>query len=230
MKKELIAIFFFISAHVSAQKSANKIEVQAPDKLLTASDTLQYSLGAYVAQWINTNGFLISNASLFLKGMDDMFQSKPRLIPDSIIGPVIVAHQLAIQKERGIRQEQKLFASLKDKSEMGILPSGVQYHILKKGKGNRPTEKDSLVINMITRLADGKIVDDTYKTKKPFVTTISALFAGLSDPLQLMTEGSIWQIFIPSALAYGDKGTTLIPPNSALILEVELVEVRSAKK
>ena len=230
MKKELIVIFFFISAHVSAQKSAANIEVQAPAKLITASDTLQYSLGAYVAQWINNNGFLISNAPLFLKGMDDMFQNKPRLIADSTIGPRIIVYQQAIQKDRNTRQEQQLFTSLKDKPGIGVLPNGVRYVILKTGRGARPAEKDTLVINMIAKLADGTVVEDTYQTKKPFVTTLAGLFPGLSDPVQMMAEGSKWQLFIPAVLAYGEKGNGVIPPNSALIIEVELLEVRPPKK
>ncbi len=231
-KTLIFIVMIFISLNGIAQKQSAKgnNNVQAPVKLVSALDTMQYTLGAFVAQWINNNGFLISNPALFLKGMDDMFQNKPRLIADSTIGPRVAAYQQATQKGRAIRQEQQLFAALKDKPGIGILPNGVHYLILKTGKGVHPDEKDSVVINFIAKLADGTVVEDTYQAKKPLVTMLANLFPGLSDPLQMMTEGSKWQLFIPAVLAYGEKSTTLIPPNSALVIEAELVAVRTPKK
>ena len=121
--------------------------------------------------------------------------------------------------------------SAKKKFGIWVLPTGVRYVMLKTGKGPHPEEKDTMVISLVAKLADGMIVvENTYQTKTPFVTTLAGLFPGLSDPLQLMAEGSKWQLFIPSVLAYGEKGNGLIPPNSALIIEVELVEVRAPKK
>ncbi len=110
-----------------------------------------------------------------------------------------------------------------------MFPNGVRYIILKIGKGVRPVESDSILVNLIAKLPDGTVVEDTYQTKKPFATTPSGFFPGLNEALQNMTEGSRWQLFIPSVLAYGNKGTAQIPPNSALIIEVELIEVKPVK-
>jgi FKBP-type peptidyl-prolyl cis-trans isomerase len=231
MKRTVLIVGILFSLHLFAQKPQAKTgNNPLTVKLASSADTMQYTLGAFVAQWINNNGFLINNPALFLKGMDDMFQNKPRLIPDSTIGPRIAVYQQATQKGRAVKQEQQLFASLKDKPGIGVLPNGVHYLILKTGKGAHPEEKDSIVINFIARLADGTVVEDTYQAKKPLVTMLANLFPGLSDPLQMMTEGSKWQLFIPAALAYGEKATTLIPPNSALVIETELVAVRTPKK
>ena len=230
--KKLILLFAFmgILSGFSQKQQPKAVNTIPPVKLISAADTIQYTLGAFVAQWINSNGFVINNPTLFLKGMDDMFQNKPRLVPDSLITPFVTAYQQTIRKEKAIQLEQQLFSSLKGKPGVGMLPNGVRYVILKTGKGVHPGEKDTLMINLVAKLADGTVVEDTYQTKKPIVTTLAGLFTGLSDPLQLMAEGSKWQLFIPSVLAYGEKGNGVIPPNSALIIEVELLEVRPPKK
>lgn len=222
----------FVSLNVIAQKQSAKgnNNVQAPVKLVSAADTMQYTLGAFVAQWINSNGFLITSPALFLNGMDDMFKNRPRLIPDSSIGPRVAAYQRAGQLERAIRQEQQLFAALRDRPGVGMLPNGVRYVILKTGKGLHPSEADSVEMNLIAKLADGTVVEDTYQNKRTFIATTNSFFPGLNDALPMMSEGSRWQLFIPAILAYGERGTTLIPPNSALVIEVELVAVRTPKK
>lgn len=224
-----LGILFFRTGF--AQKSTVRATDRvAPVKLTSASDTMQYTLGAFVAQWINSNGFLISNPTLFLNGMDDMFKNRPRLIPDSSIGPRVAAYQRAGQLERAARQEQQLFAALRDRPGVGMLPNGVRYVILKTGKGLHPSEADSVEMNLIAKLADGTVVEDTYQNKRTFIATTNSFFPGLNDALPMMSEGSRWQLFIPAVLAYGERGTTLIPPNSALIIEVELVAVRTPKK
>lgn len=188
---------------------------------------MQYALGAYLAQWVNNNGFLITNPSLFLKGMDDAFQNKPRMIPDSLLAPLVAYYQRTGQKEKAVKQEQLLFAALRDKPGVGVLPNGVRYIVLKTGKGAHAGEQDSVSLHILAKLADGMtVVENTFQTGKPIVTTPAGLFPGLYDPLQMMAEGAKWQLFIPAVLAYGEKGTALIPANSALILEVELLSVK----
>ncbi|MDB5211939.1 MAG: hypothetical protein JWQ30_2766, partial [Sediminibacterium sp.] len=128
------------------------------------------------------------------------------------------------------REEEQLFASLKGRPGVGVLPSGVHYIVLKTGKGSYAAGTDTLIINLIARLPNGTIVEDTYQSKKPFAATYADLFQGLADPMRIMPEGSQWQLFIPAALAYGEKGNAQIPANSAIIIDAELVEIRHAKQ
>lgn len=231
----IFGFLFFFTSNCCAQKIAPKISKptnsNSTPTLQNSEDSLQYTLGAFLGLWILNNGFTITNASLFSNGLDNILRNKSRVIPDSTIESLIANYQKAALRGIAVQQEQKLFASIKDMPGIGVLPSGVRYKVLTTGKGARPSEKDTIIIHMLAKLADVKtVVEDTYQTQKPFVTTLSGLFPGLSDPLQLMTEGSKWQLFIPAALAYGEKETTLIPPNSALIIEVELMEVKGFKK
>lgn len=210
-----------------AQKKTNPSTAVNPSvRLITSADSMQYILGAFIAQWINNNGFTVTNAALFSKGVNDMFKGIPRLVPDSILGPSVAAYQRSMQKERAIEQEKQLFNALRDRPGVGQLPNGVRFVVLKSGKGMIASDKDSIIIHMTAKLLDGTKVEDTYQSKKPFEATINSFFPGLNDALSMMPSGSKWQLFVPAVLAYGESGTSIIPPNSVLILEVELVEIK----
>ena len=226
MEKPLLAFCLLFSLCATAQRIPAKPGGASAIKLSASSDSTQYALGAFIGLWITNNGLSVTNASLFQKGLDDILQNRSRLIPDSLISPRMDAYIQSMVKNKGIQQEKELFASLRDIPGMGMFPSGVRYIVFRNGPGARPTGKDSIVLNLIAKLPDGTVVEDTYQAKKPFRATASSFFPGLNEALQMMTEGSRWQLYIPSALAYGEKGTAMIPPNSALILEVELLSVR----
>lgn len=222
----------------TAQKTTTKPPVinNTPIKLLNIKDTLQYAIGSFLAQWVNNQGFLIENPTLFIKGMDDVFQNKARMLPDSIISPLITAYQQITQKDRAYKLEQQLFTNIKQRPGLGIFPNGVHYFILKSGQGARPIASDSVTLHLKGSLADGTVFEDTYNNKVPQTILLSQLIPGLSDAIQQMPVGAKWQLYIPSVLAHGEKGvqgnngTYVIPPGSALTYEVELIEIKPVKK
>lgn len=226
----LVVMMCLMSSLVFSQKK----EVVKPaftqnNGLPNLSDTLQYAIGVQVGKWISSNGFQINNGTIFLKGIEDVFQKGKLLLPDSLINPLVNAYQRYLQKEKSVKLEQQLFASLKDKPGMGVFPNGVHYLILKNGTGQHPTTKDSIILNIQAKLPDGSIIEDSYQSKKPFRATVTSFFPGLNETLLQMQEGARWQLFIPASLAYGDKGTELIPSGSALILDVELLQVHAER-
>jgi FKBP-type peptidyl-prolyl cis-trans isomerase len=202
----------------------------APVKLTSPADTLQYSLGAFIGQWMVKNGFVITNQTLYKRGMDDVLQNKKLAVTDSTIAPIIGAYQLSTQNARSKALEDQLFAALKGKPGIGALPSGVHYLVIKAGTGVRPTAQDSIVINAIGIFPDGTVFEDTFQKKKVITTLTGNLIPGLNESIQLMPEGSVWRIFIPSVLAYGSAGLgNVIPPNTALVFDVTLVQVKVKK-
>lgn len=233
MKKSIITLsFFLITAALSAQQPSSKPANQAVAtvKLLTAADTVQYSIGAYIGQWFLKNGFRMNNKALFERGMDDMMQNKKLAVPDSIISPLVSSYQLSVQNARSKAMEDQLFASLKGKPGVGALPDGVHYIVVKMGTGIRPAAKDTVVINAIGIFPDGSVFEDTYQKKKAITTLTSNLIPGLNEAIQLMPEGSTWRIFIPSVLGYGPAGLPkVIPPNTALVFDINLMEVKSSR-
>ena len=234
MKTSIIAFAaLLITISISAQQQPVKPVTVPPTvvKLSSAADTLQYTLGAFIGQWLSNNGFAISNPVLFKRGMDDVLQNKPLSVTDSTIVRRIAAYQLSMQNERSRQLEEQLFTALKGKPGVGALPDGVHYIVVKIGTGIRPTAKDSIVINAIGMFPDGTVFEDTFQKKQTITSLTGNLIPGLNEAIQLMPEGSLWRIFVPSALAYGPAGlSNVIPPNTALVFDITLMEVKQEKK
>ena len=199
-------------------------------KLTTPNDSLQYTLGAYLGQWITNNGFTVTNSDLFTKGLNDVLLNKTLLVPAAQVAPRLDSYQKRLISARSARQEQILFQNVRNQSGVGALPSGVNYVIMKAGTGMRPQAADSVLINVKGFLPDGKIFEDTYAKKTPLRGTPATFIPGLNEALQIMPVGSTWRVIIPSALAYGANGVAgLIPANSALIFEVELMDAARSR-
>lgn len=229
MKNSLILVFVIVYFNLTAQQKTNpQVGPHAQVvKLVTKGDTLQYAEGVATGQWMLKNNFEVTNASLFLKGMDDVLHKKPLAISDSVIQKTINEYQLTTQIEKSKLLEEQLFATLRGKTGVGVLPNGVHYIIRRQGEGVRPSAKSTVLINAIGVLPDGTIFEDTYKKKQPITATINTLIPGLNEAVQLMPVGSVWRVFIPSALGYGAQGLQgLVPPCSALVYDIELIEIK----
>ncbi|NOQ28269.1 MAG: hypothetical protein GQ564_23140 [Bacteroidales bacterium] len=224
----LIITALLITIGLSAQetKKAENLNQQTI-QLINQADTLQYAIGAFIGQWMVKNNFKVQNANVFLKGMDDVLQNKALAVTDSSIAPIVSAYQLSTQNEKSKQMEEQLFATLKGKTGVGVLPNGVNYIIRNQGDGIRPTAKDTIVINAVGVFPDGTVFEDTYKKNQAITTATSSLIPGLNDAIQLMPVGSTWRIFIPSVLGYGSTGLqNVIPPNTALVFDIELMKVK----
>ena len=119
-------------------------------------------------------------------------------------------------------------AANKTKEGVVTLPSGLQYKILKAGTGPKPAATDTVECNYRGTLIDGKEFDSSYKRGEPASFPVSGVIKGWTEALQLMPVGSKWQLFVPSTLAYGERGAGAdIAPNSTLIFEVELLSIKA---
>jgi FKBP-type peptidyl-prolyl cis-trans isomerase FklB len=115
-----------------------------------------------------------------------------------------------------------------NKSKEGVLtlPSGVQYLVLKEGTGRQPLLSDSVKAHYRGALLDGKELDSSFKRNQPFTAPLRSLIKGWQEVLPLMKEGSHWRLWIPSDLAYGDRGAGAdIPGGATLVFEVELISI-----
>lgn len=107
-----------------------------------------------------------------------------------------------------------------------VLPSGLQYEILKVGDGKVPTDNDTVDCNVRATLVDNTVFGGSPRDK-PSTFQVKGTIAGLNEALKLMPVGSKWRLFIPSGLAYGEKGAgKRIGPNATLIYEVELLAIK----
>ena len=110
------------------------------------------------------------------------------------------------------------------------LPSGLQYKIITAGTGIIPKRTDTVTTHYRGTLIDGKTFDSSYDRGTPASFPVSGVIAGWTEALQLMKTGAKWQLFIPSSLAYAERGAgDVIGPNETLIFEVELLSVNGKK-
>jgi FKBP-type peptidyl-prolyl cis-trans isomerase FklB len=226
-------------APVKKTATATKSAAAAP-ALTTRKDKFSYALGMNIG-----NGYkqglekqsVEFDANLIAQGVKDALSGAKTRLTDDEAKAVLTEVQTEVNKER---QEKMKEASDKNKAEgeaflaankskegVVTLPSGLQYKILTAGIGPKPTASDQVNCNYRGTLIDGTEFDSSYKRGKPATFGVGQVIKGWTDALQLMPIGSKWQLFIPSSLAYGERGGPggAIGPNEALIFEVELLSI-----
>lgn len=230
MVKSIIYIVILLIPGILAaqQKPATTTASKAQPviKLANQADSSQYILGAYLGQYLRSNGIAITKADLFIKGMDDVLSGKELLVNADSVPKKMNEFLTGMVIERNRALEKELFDIVRGKPGIGVLPSGVCYAVAKSGTGIRPLLTDSLEMHVKGYLPEGTLFEDTYSGGKPLHTTARSLIPGLKEIIQIMPAGSVWRIYIPSSLAYAEKGVAgRIPPYSALVFDVELLRV-----
>lgn len=136
-----------------------------------------------------------------------------------------------VEGEKNKKEGEAFLKANAKKEGVKTLPSGLQYKILKKGTGSTPKPTDTVTVNYRGTLLDGTVFDSTYKRGKPATFRVNGVIPGWTEALQHMKEGAKWRLFIPSNLAYGERGAgPVIGPNAVLIFDVELLKVTSPEQ
>jgi FKBP-type peptidyl-prolyl cis-trans isomerase FklB len=135
-----------------------------------------------------------------------------------------IAKEAKVHKEAGLQWLQE------NKAKEGVAetPSGLQYKIVKMGNGLQPKLEDNVTVNYEGKLLDGKIFDSSFDRGEPAEFVLGQVIRGWQEGLMLMKEGSSFELYIPSDLAYGDQGNQGIPGGSTLIFKVDLIKVKPA--
>jgi FKBP-type peptidyl-prolyl cis-trans isomerase FklB len=208
---------------------------QETAQLNDQKDKESYSLGYQFGQSLKAQGLDI-NMDVYASGIRDALRgAKPLLSQEEINKAVseVQARGLAgRQKEmKGMAEknlsEGKAFMEANKKKEGVItLPSGLEYKVLREGTGRTPRSIDQVTINYIGSFIGGTEFDNTYKRGAPLTIKVDQIIPGWKEALLSMKEGSKWLLFIPPELAYGDRAVGPIPPNSTLVLEVEMISIK----
>jgi FKBP-type peptidyl-prolyl cis-trans isomerase FklB len=204
-------------------------------ELKDLKDKESYSLGYQFGQSLKLQGLDI-NLEVYTSGIRDALGgTKPPLSQEEMQKTVselqqrLMAARQKELKEMGVKNlaEGKAFLEENKKKEgVKTLPSGLQYKVLKEGTGKTPKATDEVTVNYKGTFINGTEFDSSYKRGKPATFQLDKVIRGWTEALQVMKEGSKWQLFIPPDLAYGDRGGGPIPPNTTLIFEVELISVK----
>jgi len=120
---------------------------------------------------------------------------------------------------------QKFLESNKNNPGVYQTPSGLQYKVIKMGEGPKPTSTDKVKVHYEGKLINGKVFDSSYERGEPIEFELNQVIPGWAEGLTLMPVGSIFELYIPSDLAYGDRSIGEIPAGSTLIFKVELLEI-----
>ncbi len=133
----------------------------------------------------------------------------------------------AMEKEYGPNKEagEKFLAANKKKAGVVTLPSGVQYKVIKEGNGAMPKDTSMVKVQYEGKTIDGKVFDSSYKRGEPVDLRANQVIKGWTEALVHMPAGSVWEVYIPQELAYGERAQGQIKPFSALIFKIELVSV-----
>jgi len=209
---------------------------QDPAPLKTPKEKLSYGIGADLGRNLQRLGVEI-DTELLSKGLADALAGGKLRMSDDEIGATLNALQAQIQRksaqaagaagEENKKAGEAFLAQNKSKEGVITLPSGLQYKILKAGNGKKPAATDSVECNYRGTLINGTEFDSSYKRGQPATFGVTQVIPAWQEALQLMPVGSKWQLFVPPALAYGERGAGReIEPNSTLIFEVELLGIK----
>jgi len=204
--------------------------------LQTAKEKQSYSIGADIGSKLKSQSIDI-DTDLFSQGLKDAFSGGKLLLTEQEMKDTLTALQKELMEKQAERNKQlgeknkkegEAFLSENKKKEgVKTLPSGLQYKVIKEGTGKTPKAEDTVVTNYRGTLIDGTEFDSSLKRGQPATFPVKGVIPGWTEALQLMKEGSKWELFIPSNLAYGERGAGgVIGPNATLIFEIELISVK----
>ena len=121
---------------------------------------------------------------------------------------------------------QKFLAANKKKAGVVTLKSGLQYKVIKVGNGPMPKDTSMVEVNYEGRTIDGKVFDSSYQRKQPLSLRANQVIKGWTEALTMMPVGSVWEIYVPQELAYGEREQGPIKPFSTLIFKIELLNIK----
>jgi FKBP-type peptidyl-prolyl cis-trans isomerase FklB len=203
--------------------------------LTTAKQKNSYAIGMEMGKGLKGQGIDIDSTVLIQGLKDALTDAKPQMSEDEL-RQVVTALQAEMRQKQMQAQEmaanenktkgEAFLAANQKKDGVVVLPDGLQYKILTAGTGKKPMENDTVLCNYKGTFIDGQEFDSSAQAGKPVPFEVKNVIPGFKEVLQLMPMGSKWQVFIPSNLAYGERGAGgVIGPNSTLIFEIEVVSI-----
>lgn len=230
--------FFLGASGVLAQAQPTPTAPTAasePRKVETAKDKVSYSVGVDIVRNFRKQEVEF-DLEMLIRGLKDAAGDNRLALNEKEVRRILNGFQSEVRRKVAInrrmasednrRRSNAFLEENKTKPGVMVLPSGVQYRVIKQGDGRKPTEADTIECNYRGTVLSGVEFDGT-EDGKPARLQMSQLIAGWRDALRNMPVGSKWQIFIPATLAYGERGVGVdIGPNEALVFEVELLGIK----
>lgn len=236
MKRTVIFMMLVFLAFVVASDAAyaQKNKKNEGVALVTTQDSISYIIGQDIGGNFKKNQIDI-NLDAMVQGLKNALAGNDSLISEAAKALIMTKFQTEIQtkQQANMTKESEVnkvagMAFLADnlkKDGVKQTASGLQYKSLKEGTGVQPTAESKVTVHYEGKLIDGKIFDSSYERGQTATFPLNGVIRGWTEGLQLMKEGSIYELYIPSDLGYGDRGNQAIPGGSTLIFKVELMKV-----
>ena len=198
--------------------------------LETEMEKVSYSLGVSVANSVKAQGLQSIDAKAVGKAFEDVFEGKELVISEEEANVILQEYfqklaNKALEENQAAGREFLIENAKRD----GVVTtaSGLQYEVLAQGSGASPKATDEVTVHYHGTLTDGRVFDSSVDRGQPATFPVNGVIPGWIEALQLMNVGSKYKLFIPSDLAYGERGAgQMIGPNSTLIFEVELISIK----
>ncbi len=211
------------------------VENTAPVNLVTTADTVSYLIGNDIARSLQSVkdeivvDIVLGGIKEAMTGKEPRFPAEQeRIIMEAFSMKMRDKQMAKTQAEGGKNMEEAKKFLEENGKKPGVVTtkSGLQYLVIKEGTGPTPTDTSTVKVNYEGTLLDGKVFDSSIKRGQPSVFQVNRVIKGWIEVLQLMKVGSKYKIFVPSDLAYGERGMPHdIGPNMMLIFEIELLEI-----
>jgi FKBP-type peptidyl-prolyl cis-trans isomerase FklB len=207
--------------------------------LKSQKDKMSYIIGMDLGRNFQKQGIDI-DPDILAQGIKDGLSGGKALLSEQEVRETLaafqtemVAKQAELAKKMGEKNKKEgeaFLAENQKKEGVKTLPSGLQYRVIQAGTGKSPKAADEVTAHYRGTLIDGTEFDSSYRRGKPETLPVGGVIAGWTEALQLMQEGAKWQLFVPSNLAYGERGAGRdIGPNATLIFEIELISIQEKK-
>jgi FKBP-type peptidyl-prolyl cis-trans isomerase FklB len=215
-------------------KSAKASDAPAGSTAAIQSDDqkVSYGIGYNMGSGLSRETTIAVDRAALIAGIEDGLAKAKTRLPDSEIEAAFTVLRQKAQAAQAAEGEKQLAAGKayldKNKAKPGVkvTASGLQYEVLKSGSGPKPTTTNTVKVHYHGTLIDGKVFDSSVERNEPIEFPVTGVIPGWVEALQLMSVGDKWKLTIPSDIAYGPRGKGDIPPNSVLIFEVELLEIK----
>ncbi len=230
------AVLMISSVWAQTTKAPAKTPTKAPvapvssaPVLKTALDTVAYSIGLSVAGSLKAQGLADINTSLLVAAINETLKgAKTALSPEQanqFIGEYF-QKQASVKGSANQKAGEKFLEENKKRPAVTTTASGLQYEVIKMGTGPKPADTSRVKTHYHGTLIDGTVFDSSVDRGEPVEFPVNGVIKGWQEALQLMPVGSKFKLYVPSNLAYGERAAgPTIGPNSALIFEVELLEI-----
>lgn len=197
--------------------------------LNTEMEKVSYSLGVNVAKSVKSQGLESIDSDAIAKAFKDVFEGNTLEISEEEANIVLQDYfgKLANEKQKAnVEAGQKFLDENAKREGVVTTATGLQYEVLKEGSGDSPKETDNVTVHYHGTLIDGTVFDSSVDRGQPATFPVNGVIPGWVEALKLMNPGAKYKLFIPSNLAYGERGAGgAIGPNATLVFEVELISI-----